>query len=63
MKARMIVNLANLSTHKTQEIKQEEKKKAPKAAAVADDWELDDDDEEDVGRSVDVQNKQIWEDA
>jgi len=38
-------------------------KKAPKAAAVADDWELDDDDDEDVGRSVDVQNKQIWEDA
>jgi len=35
-----------------------------KAAAVVDDWELDDDEEEaDIGRSVDVQNKRIWEDA
>ncbi|KAF8960945.1 hypothetical protein BDZ97DRAFT_1277599 [Flammula alnicola] len=31
--------------------------------AVRDDWELDDDEEEDVGRSVDEQNKRIWEDA
>ena len=37
-------------------------KKPPKAAAVVDDWDVDEE-EEDVGRSVDVQNKQIWEDA
>jgi len=37
---------------------------ASKPAAVVDDWELDDDEEEeDIGRSVDVQNKRIWEDA
>jgi len=37
--------------------------KATKAPPVVDDWELDNDEEDDVGRSVDVQNKQIWEDA
>jgi len=30
---------------------------------VRDDWEMDDDEEEEASRPVDVQNKQIWEDA
>ena len=29
---------------------------------VPDDWELDEEEEEDTGRSVDLHNKQLWED-
>jgi hypothetical protein len=29
---------------------------------VPDDWELDEDEDEDTGRSVDLCNKQLWED-
>lgn len=29
---------------------------------VPDDWEMDDEEEEDAGRSVDLRNKQLWED-
>ncbi|CAA7266249.1 unnamed protein product [Cyclocybe aegerita] len=38
------------------------KVKKPTKPVVRDDWE-DDEEEEDVGRSVDAQNKKLWEDA
>ncbi|KAJ3502726.1 hypothetical protein NLJ89_g8756 [Agrocybe chaxingu] len=40
----------------------ESRPKKPTKSVVRDDWE-DDEEEEDVGRSVDAQNKKLWEDA
>lgn len=38
--------------------------KISKNAVVPDDWEMDEEQEEqDTGRSVDIRNKQLWEDA
>jgi hypothetical protein len=38
-------------------------KKRSKNFVVPEDWELDEEEEEDAGRSVDLPNKQLWEDA
>jgi len=39
------------------------KPKISKNVVVPDNWELDEEDEEDTSRSVDLRNKQLWEDA
>ncbi|KAF8805594.1 hypothetical protein BYT27DRAFT_7192360 [Phlegmacium glaucopus] len=39
------------------------KPKISKNIVVPDDWELDEEEEEDTSRSVDLCNKQLWEDA